>query len=101
MMRGVECGLLILSSKAGDANRGFAPSERLRCALPIDHAASELCGGGPIRHAMQRGFYGVDMRPCERCGRDTKHEVYESGHERDSSSCWQQCLECPETSDHE
>lgn len=31
---------------------------------------------------------------CDVCDKDTQQEVFESGHERDSSGDWQRCLEC-------
>ena len=31
---------------------------------------------------------------CDLCDKDTMHKVYETGHERDSSNDWSECLEC-------
>jgi hypothetical protein len=35
-----------------------------------------------------------DTRHCDHCDKDTPHECYDSGHERDSSNDWQRCLVC-------
>lgn len=35
-----------------------------------------------------------DTEFCEHCKKDTMHLIYESGHERDSSNDWRQCLTC-------
>ncbi len=36
----------------------------------------------------------TDERFCVNCEKYTLHKVRDSQHERDSSSDWQQCLEC-------
>jgi hypothetical protein len=35
-----------------------------------------------------------DERWCDNCNRETPHECYDSGHERDSSSDWHRCTIC-------
>lgn len=40
------------------------------------------------RTFIDDGYY------CAICQKDTKQEIHESGHERDSSGDWQRCLEC-------
>lgn len=36
----------------------------------------------------------VDEAFCPLCKKETRQQFYFDGHERDSSGCWQQCLEC-------
>ena len=36
----------------------------------------------------------IDILYCSHCDKDTKQEVYETGHERDASQDRFKCLEC-------
>lgn len=38
--------------------------------------------------------YYQDEMWCDHCDKDTQHKVIDSGHERDSSGDWRECLEC-------
>jgi hypothetical protein len=43
---------------------------------------------------MSYGKYYEEECFCEHCQKDTMHLVFETGHERDSSGDWRECLEC-------
>lgn len=52
--------------------------------------------GGCLGHS-ERGGGGAeeeDDRHCEWCGRETRHALHDSGHERDSSGDYRECKEC-------
>lgn len=36
----------------------------------------------------------TDILWCDICNKDTEQTVHDSGHERDSSGDWQECMEC-------
>ena len=36
----------------------------------------------------------LDERYCPRCSRFTEHDIYDAGHERDSSHNWKRCRVC-------
>lgn len=42
---------------------------------------------------IKQGYY-LDERLCKHCDTDTKHRCKDSGHERDSSGDYQECLVC-------
>jgi hypothetical protein len=45
------------------------------------------------KHDIKAGYY-VDTRFCDHCDDDTWHRCSDSGHERDSSWDYQECLKC-------
>ena len=42
---------------------------------------------------IKQGYY-IDERHCDHCDKDTNHRCKDSGHERDSSGDYQECLVC-------
>ena len=39
-------------------------------------------------------MYYEEIRECEHCKKETKHQCKDSEHERDSTGDYQECLEC-------
>lgn len=55
-------------------------------------ANGELLVGYP--HPEESPLWQIDTRYCDHCKKDTQQNCRDSGHERDSSDEWQECLTC-------
>ena len=55
----------------------------------VSHVVEELIAAAGI---PGRQYHDTEF--CDHCDKDTRHIVYDSQHERDSSNDWRKCLAC-------
>ncbi len=77
---------------------GLTLSEEMTLLLGELHRALKLCVRSERRKLEQasqpKASDYQDERFCDRCERDTQHQVHDSGHERDGSGDRRMCLVC-------
>ncbi len=76
---------------AREYERTYSPDDS-----PADAARKIAAGILALHASCSAAVRGntEELHDCPRCGRETPHEVHDSGHERDDSGSWRECKVC-------